>query len=304
MTSPRPPPDTPFLEPLPFYLTTPSPSQYLPLPHNQRSLVNDQVGPSNYRPEDSLIYLHPPRTFEYKQYKKRLPKENATPGPGPFQPLQLPNGGGFLLGTSVPRVRLAKPGPGSYSPEPTMRCKIPCAAGWRVSPSPTPTAQAAIDGSKSAGPGSFVGIPPLSRIGSVSWGTGVSGRFTTQTVDQTGPLLGPGSYNLDDIRCFGRSGSSTIIRAEHDTAVLLRRMKNGGGGAGESTTAAAGTSERKKAVSPAASPGHGSKNKTKQILEAALKKTALEIRDVSMRELERDHAERLALSHSELVFRN
>tara|TARA_B110000090_G_scaffold114570_1_gene127766 strand:- start:358 stop:735 length:378 start_codon:yes stop_codon:yes gene_type:complete len=69
-------------------------------------------------------------------------------------------------------------------------------------------------------------------------------------------------------------------------------MKIGGGGAGEST--------RKKPVSPR----HGSKTKTKQILEAALKKTALEIRDVSMRELERDATERLTLSHSKLVFRN
>ena len=140
---PRPHTDTPFLEPLPFYLTTPSPSQYLPLPHKQYSLVN-QVGPSNYRPENSLSYLHPPRTFEYKQYdlftdEKRLLQESAmSPGPGPFQPLQLPSGGRFLLGTDVERVRLAKPGPGSYSPEPTMRSKIPCAAGWRASPSPTP----------------------------------------------------------------------------------------------------------------------------------------------------------------------
>ena len=48
----------------------------------------------------------------------------------------------------------------------------------------------------------------------------------------------------------------------------------------------------------------GPTSKTVKFIEAALKKTALEIRDVSMRELERDHAERLALSHSQLVFKN
>jgi hypothetical protein len=294
----------PFLEPLPFYFTTPSPSQYIPLPQQQKSLVN-QVSPQDYRPEDSLSYLNPIRTFEYKQYQlltedDRLLKESAmSPGPAPFQPFQLPRGGRFLLGVEVDRLRVAKPGPGSYSPEPNVRTKVPCAAGWRASIAPTPTAQAAIDGSESAGPGSFLGVTKRERIGLVSWGSGVGGRFDTQEVDQTGPLIGPGSYEVNDTRCFGKSGSSAIIRAEHDTAVLIRKMKNSGVGSGGSSGSKHNNLHKQKNHESPASPSDtmlGSMSKTKGILEMALRKTAKEILYESKKELERDEQERLSLS--------
>ena len=285
---PRKTKDKPFSQPLPFYLATPTPSQYLPLPHPQSSLLNP-VSPQEYRPENSLSYLQPTRTFEYKQYvlfteQDRLLKESSmSPGPAPFQPLQLPSGGRFQLGTEVERVQLAKPGPGSYSPSPKLRSTIPCAAGWRASPTPTVTAQSFIDGAASPGPGSFLGLAPLERIGSVSWGTGVGGRFDTKELDQTGPLLGPGSYELEDSRCFGRTGSSVIIRAEHDTAVLLRRMKNAGRGGSNATRDRTST-----ALSSAAA--------ARQVLVKALNATAAELVTALQNEFERDAQERLSFS--------
>ena len=297
-TRPRSPLHDASAQPLPFYLTTPSRSQYLPLPQVQSSLANP-VSPQEYRPEKSLTYLTPVRTFQYKQYElfsddMRLLKESSlSPGPAPFQPLSLPSGGRFLLGQESQRIRLAAPGPGSYSPTTKVRLQIPCAAVWRASPAPTATEQAANEGAETAGPGSFLGLAPLEKIGSVSWGSGVGGRFDSKELDQTGPLLGPGTYDNNDPRNFGKSGVCPIIRAEHDTAALIKQMKS---------KAIGGRSVKKKVGrDKAASPGEtlsGSRSATRELLEKFIRETSMEIVHVTEKELERDEQERLSLSCS------
>ena len=225
---PRTPHHDPFAEPLPFYLTVPSPSQLIPLPQSQKSLLNSRVSAQSYRPEDSLNYLQPCRTFEYKNYQlftedERLLKESTlSPGPASAPSLGEVSGGRFLLGQDIERIKLAAPGPGSYSPSAKVRIKIPCSTFWRSAPTPSSTEQAAIQGANSAGPGAFLGLSKLPRIGSVSWGSGVGGRFDTKEADTTGPLLGPGSYTIKDTRDFGKSGSSVslILFLDLNTAAI------------------------------------------------------------------------------------
>ena len=222
---------------LPFYLEQDSRCVALPVP--QASLACD-VSPAEYNPERSNAYLNPVRTTNFRDYElfddeSRMLRDAAlAPGPPPAEAFRMPSGGRFLLGMDADSLLVPLPGPGSYNPEKSEAAvtpKSPCAAGWRQSPAPTPTEVAMAEGSKTAGPGAFLGLAKPTRVGSVSWGSGVAGRFDQRkNVDQTGPLLGPGSYaDVLGMDGFGRGGKSVIIRAQHRTGAIIQQMKGRGG---------------------------------------------------------------------------
>lgn len=219
---------------LPFYLE--KDGLFVTEPKAQSSLIHD-VSPAEYYPERSLQYLNPVRTTFFRNYElfddeqRKLKEASFSPGPPPAESFKIPSGGRFLLAMDSEALQVPFPGPGSYNPNKSEAVvipnKSPCAAGWRHSPAPTPTEVAMSKGAETAGPGTFLGLAKPSRINSVSWGSGVADRFDQQGyVDQTGPLLGPGTYtDVIGSNGFGRGGNSAIIRGEHNTAALIRRMK-------------------------------------------------------------------------------
>ena len=283
---------------LPFYLKEDGRFAAQPVP--QASLVHG-VSPAEYYPERSESYLRPLRTTNFRDYvlfddESRMLRDAAlAPGPAPAEAFQIPSGGRFLLGMDADNLLVPLPGPGSYNPNKSEAAvtpnKSPCAAGWRQSPAPTPTEVAMVEGAKTAGPGTFLGLTKPTRVGSVSWGTGVAGRFDQQkNVDQTGPLLGPGTYSdVMGMDGFGRGGKSVIIRAEHSTGAMIRQIKVDSSGGGRSSSS--------NGMSPGLSQPDGGMSPKKRQAErerAALTKALQTVREqiyiVATRELQLDQA--------------
>lgn len=259
---------------LPFYLERDG--RFLAQPCPQSSLVHD-VSPAEYYPERSEAYLHPVRTTEFRDYEifddeSRMLRDAAlAPGPGLAKEIQLPLGGRLpRLSMDVDNLQAPSPGPGSYNPNLSEAAvttqKSPCVAGWRQSPAPTPTEVSMVEGAKTAGPGAFLGLAKPNRVGSVSWGSGVAGRFDVRKdADQTGPLLGPGTYsNVLGNFAFGKGGKSTIIRAKHGTTAMMQQLKAGNGAQAQKSSALHGESKV-----------DGKKNWSQQKKKADRERTAL-----------------------------
>eukprot|EP00946_MAST-07B_sp_MAST-7B-sp1_P003462 g3462.t1 len=274
---------------LPFYLERDG--RFLAQPCPQSSLVID-VSPAEYHPERSEAYLHPVRTTAFRDYEifddeSRMLRDAAlAPGPGPAKEVQLPIGGRFpRLSMDVDRLQVPQPGPGSYNPNLSEAAvttqKSPCAAGWRQSPAPTPTEVAMVEGAKTAGPGAFLGLAKPNCVGSVSWGSGVAGRFDVRKdADQTGPLLGPGTYsNVLGNFAFGKGGKSAVIRAKHSAATMMQQVKAGDAAQAQKANALHGGCNRKRKC-----------DRERTALMTALKQVREQIIAATTKELQLDQA--------------